>query len=256
MPQEVEHRVLASEVRAGDVLVYDGERFVVEDVDRKTKYAYFTVRIDASPTNEYPPLLERKKRGHNESVTVVRSEPTEAEARDRDRRHAVAWLEQRLEAFAPTLEGELTKLAAAAARYPLAPEILDWSKLAGLLEYQAERAPWLELRRVADAIGGPPSEDSRLSRVLRGDALTALAYLRWVELRNERRFGREPRSPLSRSTSAASNLLEDLKVWGADRFWANLWYVEPSVLAAEVELVAAAFAEAEAEAEEKKADER
>lgn len=128
-----------------------------------------------------------------DKFTVQRMVATEEEEEERERRHQIHMLRYVYDRLATTRHEEVLREALESENRVY----LDWSRLGDLIESQ-ERA------RYAEWITG---EYERFVAATGDELLSLMGAFGVIVSRREDRY---PRSPLSRSTSATSNLIEDV----------------------------------------------
>lgn len=199
MPETVERDVYVEDVRKNDVI--NGATVRLVHVARKYVYVYFE---GTDTPNKYE---------YASPIIVNRSQPTEDELAVRRRAVALAWAQEIFDhkvntTPADVMQDLMDKFHEHQTEHPDHNELLSWSNLPRVMEFQAERQVWLRVKYTLDRLTNKYGE----SKV---DLLTAVAS---VYMHCHRQLTNRHQSPLSRSTSTLSNIFEDLENWAYSEF--------------------------------------
>lgn len=193
MPQTVTKEVTTSDLRINDVIVDSKCQAVIGHSVTGARMNRTRMVVSFAPDIKKPFSMDA-------TFTVTRIELTEAEEAEREYRSKVYSLEHRIERIC---SGEHVELIQKAANYGI-NSYLNWSEISDIMAGQERAGVQRFLRENKDYF------------VQHGvDELTALkaAFGRLMAISDDR----YPQTPLSRSTSTVSNIMDDLKQYVAEK---------------------------------------
>lgn len=204
MPKNVSKTVTVNDVRKGDVV----DELLVVSIDKKAKFAYVTLAGADRP----------RRLALDNTIVVTRVEPTQEELDAKRHAFMVQGLRDQLHKLLKN--DPITKLesiTAEARKRATYGDVLTWSNLPDVLKAQAKWKIGLSIasgiHTVADRrqlpvdVNGPADVANVPADVL----VDAWSY--WLYDNVSRKAYDSGVDPTSRSTSAISNLLEDLDRW-------------------------------------------
>lgn len=199
MPETIKRTVNVEDIRKNDVI--EGATVRATHTAHKYVHVYFDGIKKA----------DRYEIG--DTVTVERQQMTESERVERHRAVALKWAQEIFDQKVNTTPADvmqdlMDKFHRHQTNHPDYNELLSWSNLPRVMEFQAERQVWLRVKYTLDRLTNKYGE----SKV---DLLTAVAS---VYMHCQRQLTERHQSPLSRSTSTLSNIFEDLENWAYSEF--------------------------------------
>lgn len=194
MPTTVRKQITVTELRAGDTLD-ETPPAVVESLTRKTTWGVIAISGEAKP----------RRLRLDAAITVLRQEPTPEEQARTQRAYTVQLLRGELSGWLERDPAQL--LQHTVDKYRGCVEVLTSANLADVLRAQAL---FKHARDMCGALGQPDDLTT-----VDEDTLLRVFACWWYDNIHDRSGPRH--DPISRSTNAISNLLEDCDDWAIEK---------------------------------------